>query len=695
MDEYDFVYKEEVDFDRALDEMDSKSKYNKVLSIFKEGKDRSKAFKNGAQLILHFAKTFKNFDLCDFRGAVHKSRAQYKEIIYKSDEDKKYMFFLYLELIKESTRMTKIQFFDNIWKTGELSDYIPFFIYFGRIFATESELCDLKTVVNCAKIGLGEGFKDVEELVKFENLANSGLNPQVPIVYHLFKEHKDVSYVEVFLSKYKNVLYPDFDKVEDCCEGIIDKIDEKNSPNLSFNSPIDSSEGKENVSLDISRSTIINFTDNVLKEPSFLKDEGKKKLGDTYNLETISFCTNISNKLVSAFSETLPPQDASSIAGFTLDSTLPPPEFFTPKPVDLKRTRSDVLLAEKKTFQDKEFSVFEDENLTRTQVYVDQTGDIDDILEDDVGRSPLRKKTNYMRNHTDLVGNISTVIEEEDILIENSVEKSVEEDVMDVEEKTYEHIPEVPETPKASEILVVPETSNNKEVLEVPEILGHLEVPQLSGDYGVPTVSDTSEPSKIVEVPEIPEIPDVPKVVESSFQSPNDTKDSKFYTSDVISSGKRSNDGSVNSFDFKGSFTIPTKADEDTVTLKAQKNAPRPSLMTASTPCRGSQPMQMDECSFYLDLSEIKGDDEDLISKPIVEEEKCSLFADKDVTIQAPLQTSGVHLLSPSNLNATEEPPKAKNEEFLFDVSDSHVSESNASVDIFQFINNKSQSDEI
>uniref|UniRef100_A0AAF5D8W5 Uncharacterized protein n=1 Tax=Strongyloides stercoralis TaxID=6248 RepID=A0AAF5D8W5_STRER len=631
----DFVYKEEIDFDKSLINMDSRSKYNKVLSIYKEGRDRSKAFKQGAQLILQFSKTFENFTSSDFNTIIHKSRAQYKAIPSKSDEDKKYMFYLYLELIKKSTRMTKIEFFVNIWNANELNDYVPFFVCFGRIFVEERKYDNLKTVVENAKTGLKEKFNDIEELVGFENLINSHLqhassknptNPHTTIV--LSKKYEGESYVEVFISKYRSILYPDIDKEESSCGEKVDYVNEGDPSDVITDLSTNLSETKETATFNTSDLMIVSCADSTIKTAPFLMDDNKKKLEDNSNLETISFCTNISNKLASAFSETLPPQDVSMFDGMTLDKTLPPPEFVTPKAVDLKRSRNDVLISEKKASHEKEFSVFEDENLTRTQVYVDPTGDVDDsIFDDDLIRSPARKKTNYMENHTKLTNNISTVIEEENTMTEDLDEPFIDDNVVDVVEMICQTVSKVPETSV---------------------------------------------------------------ILKSSFKSPDNFKENKYCTNETVNSWNKSNTniGSINSLEFKGSFTIPTEAEKDNFTPQNQKNAPRPSLMTASTPCRGSEPMQMDECSFYHDLSEIKGDeDEGCVFKPFLEEEENHLFEDENLSVKNSLHAPGNHLLSSPKSVEVKKSPKCSNGLSFSNQSTSHLTEIDSSVDIFQRLN--------
>uniref|UniRef100_A0A0N5BMC5 MYND-type domain-containing protein n=1 Tax=Strongyloides papillosus TaxID=174720 RepID=A0A0N5BMC5_STREA len=627
---FDFSYKEEVNFDDSFDKMSSKSKYEKVVGIYKRTPDRSKGFILGAKYILHFAKQFENLNIADFRAMILKSRAQYRAIPYKSEEDKKFLLFLYIELINHSKVMTICDFFKQIWSTNELHDYIPFFIYFGRIFACDCDYVNLKTLVDNAKIGLQEAFSGVKELVDFEDLVlkNAHLiphkvDPPSRNIVFMFKSYEGASYEEVFMSRFKKMAVPPIAAtVSSYYQSTEQKVKEEGSP-LKCVSDVVAEENKENDTVmefvdEVENSTSVNNT--TLKSSSPLKDDYKKKVGDASNLEAVSFCTNISNKLASAFSETLPPQDVSVNNTTVLDETIPPPNFVTPARVSLKRDRKELVLMEEKLSQEKEFSVFEDDNMTRTQVYVDQTGD-DEVLDDDLIRSPLRKKKiGCLKSQVKPSYNISVVVEEDDVVMEDLAQQPAEVVVNKAQESS----------------------------------------------------------------------PVVYKEATTSFNLEKTAGGDKADISNVVNINDRSNKGSVNSFEFKESYTIPTRAEEEAPSVAPQKNAPRPSLMMASTPCRGTEPLPMEECSFYHDLSVIKGDDDDkTITKVLGDESKCSLLSDNDVTLQNLSVESGLNILSSSKSKDAKGLLQANTERFPLDYSDSQVCESYGSVDLFEVIGDR------
>uniref|UniRef100_A0A0K0G1Y3 ULP_PROTEASE domain-containing protein n=1 Tax=Strongyloides venezuelensis TaxID=75913 RepID=A0A0K0G1Y3_STRVS len=623
---FDFAYKEELNFDDSFDKMSSKSKYEKVVGIYKRTPDRSKGFILGAKYILHFAKTFENLNIADFRAMILKSRAQYRAIPSKSEEDKKFLLFLYIELINHSKVMTICDFFKQIWSTDELSDYVPYFIYFGRIFAEECDYVNLKVLVDNAKVGLQGTFSGVKELNDFEDLVlkNAHLiphkvDPPSRNTIFMFKSYEDASYEEVLISRFKKMAVPPIVvTVSNYCHSAEKNIKEEGSP-LKCVSNVVTEENKENDSVmefvdEIEGYTSVNTT---LKSSSPLKDDYKKKVGDASNLEAVSFCTNISNKLASAFSETLPPQEVSVNNTTVLDETIPPPNFVTPARVSLKRDRKELMLMEEKLSQEKEFSVFEDDNMTRTRVYVDQTGD-DDVLDEDLVRSPLRKKKiGCLKSQIKPSYNISVVVEEDDVVMED-----------------------LPHQP--AEIVVNKAQENS---------------------------------------------PVVCKEATTSFNLEKTTGRDKVDVSNVVNIDDRSNKGGVNSFEFRESYTIPTRAEEEVPSTVPQKNAPRPSLMMASTPCRGTEPLPMEECSFYHDLSVIKGDDDDkTITKVLGDESKCSLLSDNDGTLQNISAESGLNILSSSKSKDTKGLLHANTERFPLDYSDSQVCESYGSVDLFEAI---------
>uniref|UniRef100_A0A0K0G1Y2 Uncharacterized protein n=1 Tax=Strongyloides venezuelensis TaxID=75913 RepID=A0A0K0G1Y2_STRVS len=415
------ILNEDIQLDPSLLEMDPNKKYKFVLNVYRKSDNYSEAFKVGARYILFFAKSFENLNVFTFRSMVHKYRGLFKHLPSRTDEDKKYMLLLYIELLKTNTSMTKREFFERLLEKDELNDFWPFYVYFGRLFAAEEDYQSLKMVVDNARLVLKSDFNDISQLVALEGMIPTDLkyirttDMRDDSITHLFKTYADGSYQEVYVAEHKHSSLPQNEDlkskeatpkeslaVEDSglsfsFEGVENVSNSKNGDEVNISTPVTPISGKDNE--DNGRNVKEKeVNDTGLGDSSILSKLSDFKVGFDKSLGNVNSHDNGSEAFALSQYGEFPPITFDFFNQAPLDGGLDVPSFLSsPDKSRLKRFGGDDSSEEQQMDDNKEGSYVYTQNVFTNLLF----GINDQNSADDFDYSPLKKKANFSDEEQD------------------------------------------------------------------------------------------------------------------------------------------------------------------------------------------------------------------------------------------------------------------------------------------------------
>uniref|UniRef100_A0A0N5BMC6 BUB1 N-terminal domain-containing protein n=1 Tax=Strongyloides papillosus TaxID=174720 RepID=A0A0N5BMC6_STREA len=406
------ILNEDIQLDPSLLKMDPNKKYRFVLNVYRKSDNYSEAFKVGARYILFFAKSFESLNVFAFRAMVHKYRGLFKHLPTRTDEDKKYMLLLYIELWKTNTTMTKREFFERVLEKDELNDFWPFYVYFGRLFAAEEDYHSLEMVVDKARLELKSNFHDIAQLVALEGMIPTDFkytrttNVRGDSIIHMFKAYANGSYQEVFISEHKHSNLrqnEDFKPkeatpkepavVEDSgfsfsFEGVESVPNSKNGDKGDTSAPVISINGEDGVD-NVKEEKEKEINDTGLGDSSLFSKLSEIKTGFDKSLENVNSNDNGSEAFALSQYGEFPPITFDFFNQTPLDGGLDVPSFLSsPDKPRIKRFGGDDSSEEQHMDDDKESSYVYTQNVFTNLLF----GINDQNSADDFDYSPLKKK---------------------------------------------------------------------------------------------------------------------------------------------------------------------------------------------------------------------------------------------------------------------------------------------------------------